>query len=186
MKLNLSTAAAPESDVARLLRLQKEAAAVATVVIETVKATVSESASEPVSATPPLSDGAKVSEIPESMRSDVETKLGLLSLKTWDADVTKEAEAFIQNLESLKESFDKPDIIGQQLRSIMTDLANNPEFEEFLAPEDGNTMVRGLRSSYGIAVAVKAARKKGPKKSKTSVSADTQASIDEIAAMMIE
>lgn len=163
--------------------------------IEQMKAKLSKQKLEPASPVDPVEEPKPLDalapvtqpDIPDELRSIPERKLELLVLKEWDADVKEEAENFISNLEAMKASFDNPDVVGAQLRSMMIDLTEHPEFIEFLAPEDGGTMIKALRESYGLAVVTKASKAKGKKSTKKKkYDSSVSASLDELNKMMFD
>ncbi len=66
---------------------------------------------------------------------------------------------FLTNLREIPQLFDAPEILSAQIRGIMQDLAENPEFLQHIAEEDIGKMVRGMRESLGVAQITKTANK---------------------------
>jgi len=97
----------------------------------------------------------------------------------YSSEEVKEIQAA---LETLKNSIDQPEIVGQALRSIMHDMQTNPNLVDLLAPEDIGLMVRGLRESYGVAIAKKQQYKS--KRKRTEEEVDN--TIDELKGLGIE
>ena len=64
----------------------------------------------------------------------------------------------------LEKAMGNPVVVGQVLRRIMVDLAETPQYSEFLLPADGGLMVKACRESYGAAVVTKKARATGRRK----------------------
>lgn len=79
-----------------------------------------------------------------------------------DVDVYKD---FIEAKNNLTQCLlDNKDMIGYALKRVMVDLKLHPELVEFLLPEDCGAMIRALRTSYGITLAIKEKKSRGKKK----------------------
>jgi hypothetical protein len=78
---------------------------------------------------------------------------------------------FVKQLDSIYEVIHDPELFGQMIRTIMLELKENPDYTQVLADQDVHTMIRGLRSSMGLAKikkAEKSTKARGPKKSTAS------------------
>jgi hypothetical protein len=80
-----------------------------------------------------------------------------------------EIEAFKQNLELLRGSFDNPEILSNAIRNILRSTRENPNFCGILAPEDCQLMVRALRQNYGAVATTKSQNKGKRAESKKTV-----------------
>ncbi len=67
-------------------------------------------------------------------------------------DLTQgEISVFRENLEILRNVFDKPALIGQAIANIMQQLSVDARYQSILAPEEIGAMVRAFRQSYAVA-----------------------------------
>lgn len=78
----------------------------------------------------------------------------------------------------------EPDLLGGIIKSIMMELANNPEYRKLISPQDVHVMIRGMRDSMGMAriqkAEAKAKRSGGARTKKAKVDdLDTLAALDE-------
>lgn len=92
-------------------------------------------------------------------------------------ELTDGMKAFVTSLDSIYEIVHDAELFGQMIRTIMQELQENPEYTKLLADQDVHTMLRGLRSSMGLAKikkAEKATKTRGSKAApKTAALAST-------------
>ena len=82
-------------------------------------------------------------------------------------DMTPQQEAFVSMLDSLYESVEDHELLGQTCVSIMIELQENPQYEQMLADADVRALIQGARESMGLARIKKAetkAKRGGSKK----------------------
>lgn len=97
------------------------------------------------------------------------------------ADLTDSQRAFVQTLDSVYEIVHDPDLFGNMIRTIMAELQECPDYMSLVADQDVHTMIRGLRSSMGLAKikkAEKSTKARGSKKAPPTTAMMTTA--DEI------
>lgn len=58
-------------------------------------------------------------------------------------------------VQALYQHFPQKEMLGMVMKRILIDLNNNPELEEFLAPEDRGQLIRALRDNYSVAAEAK-------------------------------
>lgn len=83
------------------------------------------------------------------------------------ADLSDSQRAFVVQLDSIYEIVHDPELFGNMIRTIMQELQEQPEYMNLIADQDVHTMIRGLRSSMGLAKikkAEKATKSRGSKK----------------------
>lgn len=76
-------------------------------------------------------------------------------------DLDETQKSFVMLLNGIYSVLYDPELFGQMVRNIMSELQENPEYEKLLADEDVNAMMRGLRESMGMAKIKKAEKTKG-------------------------
>lgn len=76
--------------------------------------------------------------------------------------------------------FDNPEIVMNATKNILRSLRDNPQFSNFLVPEDTGMMVRALRNSYGLVASSKTVSKEKRKTKQDSIDAVA----DEIGALL--
>lgn len=90
-------------------------------------------------------------------------------------DLTESQRGFIVLLNGIYSVLYDPELFGQMVRNIMSELQENPEYEKLLADEDVNAMMRGLRESMGMAKIKKAEKSKGAGRTGKAQSVKAQA-----------
>lgn len=102
-------------------------------------------------------------------------------------DMTKEMESFLGLVDRVPTLFDDPEMLGQSLRRIMTDMQTNPEFEPMLSDEDTMNIIKAAKKVLG-AVQFKAETKRtkttSNRKTKPKLSADDMGDLDNLLADM--
>lgn len=76
--------------------------------------------------------------------------------------------------------FDNPEIVMNATKNILRSLRDNPQFNNFLVPDDIGMMVRALRNSYGLIASSKTVSKEKRKTKQDSIDAVA----DEIGALL--
>lgn len=76
--------------------------------------------------------------------------------------------------------FDNPEIVMNATKNILRSLRDNPQFNNFLVPDDIGMMVRALRNSYGLVASSKTVSKEKRKTKQDSIDAVA----DEIGALL--
>lgn len=64
--------------------------------------------------------------------------------------------AFVTLLNSVYEVMHDPELFGQMIRTIMQEMQEHPDYMDLVADQDVHVMIRGLRSSMGLAKIKKA------------------------------
>lgn len=126
-----------------------------------------------------LSSGTKAVTPSEPQSSKVETKpsfpvsnpalqalklpgeIDIESVATQTGKLSEEQglQSFLDNMHSIPELYENPEILSSQIRSIMEDLQDNPHFIDHICVEDIGLMVRGMREALGVAQIKKSAAK---------------------------
>lgn len=132
-------------------------------------------------ASPSLGKGFKLpakqtpsQKVMQEVKAAEETPVLKVELDTFTQGTEKytqeEVEQIRSNLEFIKQNFSHPEIVGDAVKTIMMSLLENPDLMPIIGYEDIGTMVRGLRESHGIHVAVKQEKKRGGRKSNVDFS----------------
>lgn len=79
-------------------------------------------------------------------------------------DMSAGMQGFLGLIENVYSVLNEPEIFGQTIRNLMSELAENPEYDKLLVDADVNTMMRGLRQTMGLAQIKKQSTKRGPAK----------------------
>jgi predicted component of type VI protein secretion system len=96
-------------------------------------------------------------------------------------ELTSGMKEFVQQLDSIYEVVHDPELFGGMIRTIMQEMQENPDYVKLMADEDMHTMIRGLRSSMGLAKIKKAEKSKTTRGSKKAPAATAMAATaDEI------
>ena len=72
------------------------------------------------------------------------------------ADLTTQQQQFVASVNSIYEIMHDPELFGGMIRTIMQELQENPNLMHLMADQDVHVMIRGLRSSMGLAKIKKA------------------------------
>lgn len=78
------------------------------------------------------------------------------------ADMTQEMQGFVTLVEGIYTCMNDPELFGNVIRNLMQELQSHPEYDKLLVDEDVGAMMKGLRSSMGMAVIKK--QEKTPRK----------------------
>lgn len=87
--------------------------------------------------------------------------------------------SFRESIQILHDCFDQPQLITDATRNILHKMAEHPEFQKLLLPQDCGLMVRALRESYNMVASSKIVNKTKRAESK-SKSAQFEAAFDAI------
>lgn len=98
------------------------------------------------------------------------------------ADLDDQAKAFVSSLDQIYTLASDPELFGQYIRSIMTELQTNPQYTKLICDDDVATMIRGMRESMGLA----RIKKEVNKTKRTSGSTSTKKSNPKADGMMDE
>jgi hypothetical protein len=82
-------------------------------------------------------------------------------------EITHQQQGFVNLLDSIYEILVEPELFGQAVRTIMSELQTHQEYIQLVSDRDVNTLIRGMRQTMGLARArkVEKATKRGaPKK----------------------
>lgn len=66
-------------------------------------------------------------------------------------DINANQLGFIESLDSIYQTLNDPDMFGQQVRLIMMELQENPEYVKLVADQDVHVMIRAMRNTMGLA-----------------------------------
>lgn len=66
-------------------------------------------------------------------------------------DLSAEGHAFVESLNRIYEILNDSEMFGQQIRQLMMELQENPEFQELLSDQDVHVMIRAMRNTMGLA-----------------------------------
>jgi hypothetical protein len=66
-------------------------------------------------------------------------------------ELTKQQSDFVESLDGIYSVLTDPDLFGQQVRTIMLELQENPEYIKLVQDQDVSTMIRGMRNTMGLA-----------------------------------
>lgn len=88
------------------------------------------------------------------------------------ADLESQQLLFVEQLDSMYQVLNDPELFGQSVRIIMSEMQENPEYEKLISDQDVHTMIRAMRNTMGLARIKKQEKKrkaagtgaKGPKK----------------------
>lgn len=84
--------------------------------------------------------------------SDFEDEIeATVPARIYPDDATVDLKKFGETLDSVYVVLGDAEMFGQMIRVIMQELADNPEYAKLLADEDIRVMIRGMRSSMGMA-----------------------------------
>lgn len=67
------------------------------------------------------------------------------------ADLDEQSKAFVASLDQIYTLASDPELFGQYIRSIMTEMQTNPQYTKLICDDDVATMIRGMRESMGLA-----------------------------------
>lgn len=101
-------------------------------------------------------------------------------------DLDKQQRSFVDLLDGVYHIVHEPDMLGNVIRSIMIELKNNPEYRKLVSPTDVHTMIKGMRSSMGLArikKAESASKRRGGGSKTTKVDADMLSDLDALGAL---
>lgn len=75
-------------------------------------------------------------------------------------DLTQDMVGFVELLDSVYEILNDSEMFGQQVRTIMMELQENPEYEKLISDTDVHVMIRAMRNTMGLAKIRKQAKKR--------------------------
>lgn len=104
-----------------------------------------------------------------------------------DRDLPPELErgqlSFVESLDNIYQVLNDPEMFGQSVRIIMSELQENPEYIKLVADQDVHTMIRAMRNTMGLARIKKQEKTRKPRaaaaaKKKGAVSDDVMGMLD--------
>jgi hypothetical protein len=98
-------------------------------------------------------------------------------------DITPEMAGFVESLNTIYTILNDPEMFGQQIRQIMMELQENPEYEKLISDTDVHVMIRAMRNTMGLARVKKQAKKRGTAASKSRAPSKRQALMDKALAI---
>lgn len=96
-------------------------------------------------------------------------------------DLSDSMKSFVTLLDGIYEIVHDPELFGNMIRTIMQEMQENPDYTKILADQDVHTMIRGLRSSMGLAKI-----KKAEKSTKTRAGAKKTPAVSAMAGTLDE
>ena len=95
----------------------------------------------------------------------------------------EQQQSFVQSLDNIYNVLSDPELFGQMIRMIMTELQSNPQYIQLITDDDVAVMIRGMRESMGLARMRKAEKKRGTTSAKSKKAAESNEILDELNAM---
>lgn len=108
-----------------------------------------------------------------------------------DRDLPEDLEpamrGFVESLDSIYEILNDSEMFGQQIRQIMMELQENPEYEKLISDTDVHVMIRAMRNTMGLArVKKQAKQRKAATGTKAKSQSKKQALVDKALGLALD
>lgn len=98
-------------------------------------------------------------------------------------DMTPEMLGFVESLDGIYLILNDSEMFGQQIRMIMMELQENPEYTKLISDTDVHVMIRAMRNTMGLARVKKQAKQRKTGTGKTRAPSKKQALMDKALAL---
>jgi hypothetical protein len=84
------------------------------------------------------------------------------------ADLESNQLIFVESLDNIYQVLNDPELFGQAVRVIMTELQENPEYIKLISDQDVHTMIAAMRNTMGLARIKKQSKSRTAKNTSTA------------------